>query len=363
MTFEYYNRAPSTAPSSKNKKQLTVGTASRTQRKYLGEPDDPHYIPKSPIISRQHFSEQDEGELKRLCTLALADVPHSDGPDPVVPPLAPRVAAPQPSARKASEPTTAAIKPPQPHFAEDSRTPSEASRRDTFGSSYSTPQSSTNLTPSETTKRFSSSKQPQNSSNLRYDQWQQQLQTRGKSHTYPAASTKSAQQQQRPDTSPGHFTQEIRKSTTSAAAAERTLRFVKSSRDPSPSNSDYKSSKSKMTLSPTQSSVENRWSQAALNKKLPPLPSPPDNTDSSGPKTAPLARMLQQIRRKKSSIHDEDVLLLNTNDRETVRERPGTSLAWSRSAPSSPAIGGQEAKRRFLRMFGRREPKAEVAVA
>lgn len=382
MTFEYYARS-STTTTTKNKKHLTLETVPRTQRKYLGEPDDPHYIPKSPLIERQSFTEQEEGELKRLCALALADIPHSDGPDPVIPPSAPRAAL--PTARKASAPVRTEIKPPQPQFADDSRTPSEASRRDTFGTAtdYSTPLTSAGITPGEPVKRFSSSK-TQNSSNLRYDQWQQgqQQQQRGKSHTHPPPTTTTKQAPPRPESRQHHTAPrpdsrqqrhlESRKS--APVPGERTLRFVKDSpppRDLSPSvtqSSLSKSPSAQTSLNPppssTSSNNNNRFSQAELNKQLPPLP-PHDtnnNNDLRSPnKPAHLARMLKTITRKKSSalLQDDD----NNRDLAPLSiERPGTSMTFIRSAPASPATadGG---KRRFMKLFGRRERAEDVAVS
>ena len=46
--------------------------------KYLGDLDDLHFIPSSPFISRQPLTAREEGELKRICALVLAEVPHSD---------------------------------------------------------------------------------------------------------------------------------------------------------------------------------------------------------------------------------------------------------------------------------------------
>jgi hypothetical protein len=376
MTFEYYTRSSTTATttSSKNKKHLTLETVPKSQRKYLGEPDDPHFIPKSPIITRQQFTEQEEGELKRLCALALAEVPHSDGPDPVAPPSAVR-ATHAPTARKASAPVPQkqVIKPPQPQYVEDSRTPSEGSRRDTLGTAtdYSTPLTSAGITPGEPAKRFSSSK-TQNSSLLRYDEWNQQqqqqqqkpLQQRGKSHTDPQPSLYS---QQRPASQPN--TKAVRKSAASAPG-EKTLRFVKDSRDPSPSSKFSEVNKSNASLvklsSPDPSRPSNRFSQAELNKKLPPLP---DNLvdHDTGPKTAPLARMLKGFSRKKSSAQLRDEADEDDSEqplRSLPPERPGTSFAFARSVPSSPALGGVDGSRRkFLKLFGRKNREQRPGTA
>ena len=57
---------------------LTDNAQPKIYKKYLGESSDPHFVPASPLISRQWLSEQEEGELSRTCALALARVPHSD---------------------------------------------------------------------------------------------------------------------------------------------------------------------------------------------------------------------------------------------------------------------------------------------
>jgi hypothetical protein len=279
-----------------------------------------------------------------------------------------------PTARKASAPVQQrqVIKPPQPQYVEDSRTPSEGSRRDTLGTAtdYSTPLTSAGITPGEPAKRFSSSK-TQNSSLLRYYEWNQQqqqqqkpLQQRGKSHTDPQPSIYS---QQRPASQPN--AKAVRKSAASAPG-EKTLRFVKDSRDPSPSSKFSEANKSNASLSkissPDPSRASNRFSQAELNKKLPPLPDDFVDIDS-GPKTAPLARMLKGFSRKKSSaqLHDE----ADEDDNESPLrslppERPGTSFAFARSVPSSPALGGLDGSRRkFLKIFGRKNREQRPGTA
>lgn len=330
----------------KNKKSLTLDTAPKVLKKYLGEPDDPHFTPKSPLIERAVFTEQEEGELKRLCALALAHVPHSDDPEPV-PSQQPEAPVPRKYKVSAKED----VKLPQPQFA-DTRTPSEASKRDTVGTAtdYSTPLTSAGITPGEPVKRFSDSgkrgsgsKGPTNS-NLRFDSWQQAYQrAKANSHPPPSKSLQPVDPRK---------TIDLRKSSASApAGAERTLRFGK---EPSRESAGTGPDQTRSSDLPRT----NRYSRAELNKKLPPLPK--DAVDDNGPKTAPLSRMFKTIVRKKSSLHDDDCEPLTS-----ATTRPNTALNHTKSAPASPAIG-LEGKKTFgskLRIFGRKErPEASSKV-
>lgn len=320
----------------KNKKGLTLDTAPQPHKKYLGEADDLHYIPSSPWIERAVFTEQEEGELKRLCALALAHVPHSDGPEPAVP------REPELPVSRKYKVAGDDIKPPQPQFA-DTRTPSEASKRDTYGTStdYSTPLTSAGITPgepvklfSDSTKRASSSKGPI-ISNLRFDSWQQAFQ-RPKANTHPLP-TKPLQ-----PVDPRR-TVDLRKSSASApVGAERTLRFV---------NDSHRGSSASQP-NPTMSSDfprTNRFSHAELNKKLPPLPNTIVKVEDENPKTAPLSRMLKTLGLRKDLHHDDD-------DCEPLTE-PNTALKHTKSTPASPSVG-PDGKRKLaskLRIFGRKE--------
>ena len=145
----------------------TISTNSRQlkqPRKYLGDPHDPHFIPKSPIIERPKISEKDEAELRRMCALALANVPHSDDmTDDPFRYLAKHITAKAPQALGPSEePTVSAegaqapvVFPTGPAAGDDTATPSETSKRETLQSNTTTPMTSPGITPGETGKRFS----------------------------------------------------------------------------------------------------------------------------------------------------------------------------------------------------------------
>lgn len=59
---------------------------SYVPRKYLGDPEDPHFIPSSPILSRQQLTFEQEEELTRSCERVLSGVITSDeqDSDPVI---------------------------------------------------------------------------------------------------------------------------------------------------------------------------------------------------------------------------------------------------------------------------------------
>ena len=138
---------------------------TRVHKKYLGEADDPHYIPTSPIISRQYLTQQEEGELIQCCILALSSIPHSD--DATDDPLAgmaailamQRMPAKEPAKPKVARVENGRIRLPEVPaipVGNDTATPSDSSKRDTFSrTDYSTPMTSAGVTPKETSKRFS----------------------------------------------------------------------------------------------------------------------------------------------------------------------------------------------------------------
>jgi hypothetical protein len=380
----------------KNKKGLTLETAPRIHRKYLGEPDDPHFVPSSPIIERAVFTEQEESNLKRLCALALANVPHSDEPEPAGAPIMPpvrRPAGPMPKEH---------MKPPQPQFS-DTRTPSEASKaskaskRDTLDTPTETctPQTSAGITPGELAKRFSDPNARATSSkglvpsNLRFDQWQNSK--RGKSNTHSAPAKPPPLQPVDP-----RRAADFRKSASTVspptASAEKTLRFVSPSpRHASGSNnnddddsddapppmsarlsqpwadSPYRRSHRERSAERPAESNSNRYSQAELNKQLPPLPRADSSKSDGALKTAPIGRtflMIKTLHRKKSNIQDEDCEPL-TGTRASANKQP--HLQQTRSAPPSPMVDSEALthKKKLLRFFARKEridPRTSIAV-
>lgn len=123
-------------------------------------------MPKSPLIERQKFSAQEETELKHLCSLALANVPHSD--DMMDDPfryLGNHITAkvpPKPSANQASavpqQPSATQQAAPvdiRSMSSNSTATPSETSKRETLKTNDTTPMTTPGLTPGDTDKRFS----------------------------------------------------------------------------------------------------------------------------------------------------------------------------------------------------------------
>ena len=147
------------------RKASTNTMQTRVHKKYLGEADDPHYIPTSPIISRQYLTQQEEGELIQCCILALSGIPHSD--DATDDPLASMAAilamqklpAKEPAKPKVTRAENGRIRLPEVPaipVGNNTATPSDSSKRDTFSrTDYSTPMTSAGVTPGETSKRFS----------------------------------------------------------------------------------------------------------------------------------------------------------------------------------------------------------------
>ena len=147
------------------RKASTNTIQTRIPKKYLGEADDPHYRPTSPIVSRQYLTQQEEGELIQCCILALSGIPHSD--DATDDPLAGMAAilamqklpAKEPAKPKVTRAENGRIRLPEVPaipVGNDTATPSDSSKRDTFSrTDYSTPMTSAGVTPKETSKRFS----------------------------------------------------------------------------------------------------------------------------------------------------------------------------------------------------------------
>lgn len=143
---------------------MANSSQSKQHRKYLGDPSDPHYVPKSPLIERQKFSAQDEAELKHMCSLALADIPHSD--DMMDDPfryLGGHITARAPTkpsnTQQGAKPQVVSESTKAPEYqvpsGASSTTPSETSKRETLQTNVTTPMTTPGVTPGDTDKRFS----------------------------------------------------------------------------------------------------------------------------------------------------------------------------------------------------------------
>ena len=332
----------------------------RTHKKYLGEPDDPHFLPHSPIIGRQQFTEQEEGELKRTCALALSQIPHSDDmTDDPFKYLASHIQ--QQSAPAAAKPTAAPLLPkntqakqappqPAPFLSDpvDTATPSESSKRDTFDrTDYSTPLTSAGITPGETTKRFSDAvRRPstsKGSSNLKYESSQ-------KSKSRAASSSRGVS---RKSADAGvRKTHDRKPSKDGNNAAKKTIKVVQQT--PRPSDAQAQAAEIARPV---------RFSQLELNKKLPPLP-----RSVTEPIEKPsVTRFMKTIKKKKSQVIEGRSMSASAASSPMPPIVSKFNGAATRPLSQTPAIPPAEQKQRkfkFGKFFGgRKDSPAPVAVS
>ncbi|KIX10270.1 uncharacterized protein Z518_01352 [Rhinocladiella mackenziei CBS 650.93] len=326
---------------------LRTNPTSLTPKKYLGDPDDPHFIPDSPLIERQTLTAQEEGELKRICALVLANVPHSDdmSDDPLKYIATQIQGSNAPQQKKAkqeqrSEPdnATSAVARHVADLPNDTATPSETSNRDTLTTTdFSTPLTSAGLTPGESARRFSdaarksitSTKKP--GSSLRNE-----TTTTSKSRTTSNAGV--------------HKSLEVHNPSVEVDTIKRTLRLVAGG----PSRPESSSTKSMDNPRPV------RFSAPDLNKSLPPPP-PPESPSFDDQKQLHISRLMKTIRKKKSmtaegrnfSTTSAPPLPSTEEAKAAFNSKPHIS-----GAPPSPPTGSQQPpKRKFrLRLFQRERP-------
>ncbi|KEF61780.1 uncharacterized protein A1O9_03350, partial [Exophiala aquamarina CBS 119918] len=296
-------------------------------KKYLGEPEDPHYIPDSPWIERKFFTEEEEAELKSSCTLVLANVPHSDDmSDDPLKYIAAQIQEGKPvqqsktKSEHISAPahkidaskTNSAIQ----HLLNlnpDTATPSESSHRDTLSTQdYSTPLTSAGFTPGDSARRFSdaarksynSSKKP--GSSLRNDSQLHKSRTTSNSGLHRSFDT----------TNPSLETEAIK----------RTLRLVADGSSRPQSGSSLRSMDNVNSL---------RFSTPDLNKSLPPPPtSPLDPFDD--PKQPHISRLMKTIRKKKSTTALDKGRSFSTSDAPPPLPTTNRTKAPQPSQPDIP---------------------------
>lgn len=323
-----------------------MSSQSSIPKKYRGDDDDPHFIPDSPIIDRQHLTAQEEGELKRVCALVLAHVPHSDdmSDDPLK-----YIAAQIQEGRKASqqadlkherkseatqnfqnaEPATSVTH----QFLDvhgDSATPSETSHRDTITTTdYSTPLTSAGITPGESARRFSDAarksitgaKKP--GSNLRND-----------SNNVTGSRI----------TSTGVRSLDAHKHSADAEAIKKSLRLVTdgSSR---PLTGGTKSMEQPRPV---------RFSAPDLNKSLP--PPPPESEELEDQKQPHISRLMKSIRKKKS-------MTAEGRNFSTTSTPPLPSAEATKTPYPQTPISQEPPKKKFrIPLFHRRQRPAGVLV-
>lgn len=322
---------------------------AKVHKKYLGEADDLHFIPDSPLIDRQTLSDQEEGELKRLCALALSRVPHSDDmSDDPFQYIAPQIhTKPPPSARAQTLPAPLPNVPAIP-VGTDTATPSDGSKRDTMDRiDYSTPMTSAGITPGETTKRFSDAARrassSKGSSNLKHETAQSKK-SRAVSGSQPMPRKSN-------DTSV-RKSQEARKPSSDHKVGERTLRLVQDN--------------ARQTDNPPPPMMNNRparYSQLELNKSLPPLP----QLDTDPPSQTAIAWMMKTIKQKKSQVIEgksSSTSVPGTPLPMTKSETPKTRHKSMPVAPPTPVVPATDSKRKFkLPFFSNRKERPHQGMA
>ncbi|KAJ9504394.1 hypothetical protein H2202_000450 [Exophiala xenobiotica] len=338
---------------------LRTDPLSLIPKKYRGEADDPHFIPDSPLIQRQMLTEQEEGDLKRICALVLANVQHSD--DMSDDPLKYLVAHIQEGrAQVHGEKEVSQEQRPEARIQStdanvtheilldlhnDTAPSSEASHRDTFSSTdYSTPRTSAGFTPRGTARRLSDTTRKSITSTKR---------TGSSLRNETVSITKS----RKTSTAGLHGPLEASKPSVEAEPVKRILRIVPVEAAPPPLGS--------REIRSMDIHRESRFSVPNLNKDLP-LPPPHDTPVVVDDEKQPhISRLIKKtIRKKKSMTTDEGRNL------STVSAPPVPVAADALKHPTQPtAIRPQPAqvesspKKRFrLRLFSRRQRPADILV-
>ncbi|KIW26707.1 uncharacterized protein PV07_06518 [Cladophialophora immunda] len=337
-----------------NKKlALQTDASALIPKKYRGDDDDPHFIPDSPLIDRQALTAQEEGELKRICALVLANVPHSDdmSDDPLKYIAAQiqegKTAQKQPGAKRERKPepahnveAAASVTHQFLDIQDDSATPSEVSLRGTItATDYSTPLTSAGITPGETARRFSdaarksvnSTKKPGSS-------------LRNESTT---VTTKS-----RTTSSGGiHRSMEASKPSAEAEAIKKTLRIVTdgSSR---PQSGSTKSMEQPRPI---------RFSAPDLNKRLP--PPPPESPVPEEQKQPHISRLMKTIRKKKSMTTEGRSFSTGSTPPMPSATTPRTPYPHSSTTPVTDNAAQEPPRKKFrIPLFHRRQRPADVLV-
>ncbi|RMZ89911.1 hypothetical protein DV736_g2848, partial [Chaetothyriales sp. CBS 134916] len=308
----------------RNKFGLTIDSTCKLHKKYLGDPNDPHYVPNSPLIERQHLSEQEEMELKRLCTIALARVPHSDDtPDDPFRYLGPHVqrksasvaalrplpqTAIHPKPKKATYPKRhAPLQAPLLPESVGSSNSSEVDRTD-----YSTPVTSAGITPGETNKRFSDALRRPSTSIGASTKYKIPLKTKSR-----ATSTSQSRPRKSADTGISKTSKE------SSSTKKQSIALVQED-TPYHTTVPYQSAANRANVA--------RLSHLELNKQLPPLP-PPRNVLVEKPS---INRLFKSIRRTKSTqVLAQPAFFASAEPMPIVPEKSTLKKAATHPAPTA----------------------------
>ncbi|EXJ80222.1 hypothetical protein A1O1_08364 [Capronia coronata CBS 617.96] len=335
---------------------------SLTPKKYRGEPDDPHFIPDSPLIDRQTLSEQEEGELKRVCALVLAHVPHSDdASDDPLKYIAAHIQEGRPARQIHSKPERASQSAhvPGTTFANviqrgtdlkiDTATPSEGSPRYTSTTDNFTPLTSAGLTPGEAGSRLS-------------DTARRSVTSTKKPGSSLRNETLTRTKSRKPSNAGLHRSLEECERPLDATFVGRTLRLVQDS------PTGLGSSSNEFMAGTWQSSL----SVPDLNKSLPPPPPAPrpDSRDSDDSKQPHVSRLMKTIRKKKSitaesrnvSSGSAPPLPSAEKAKEAATLRPRSRTGATTASAHAPPLP-EPPKRRFrLRFFPRLHRPVDLVV-
>lgn len=333
---------------------------SPTSKKYLGEPNDPHFIPDSPLIGRQVLTEQEEDELKRMCALVLADVQHSDdmSDDPlkyiaahiqvgrsVQERHADRDRTSQPARDTGA--TSTKVKHKLSDLKTDLETPSEGSRRYTSTTTdNSTPLTSAGLTPGEPGPRLSdAARRSTTGSNKLRSSLRNEASARTKSRTTSNAGL--------------HRSLEKGESILEVESVGRTLRLVKNT--PSRPRSSHNKSM-EMDRSARQSAPD-------LNKSLP-APPQPDSPDMEDSKQPHISMLMKSIRKKSMTSECRNASTVSApplSSAEQARSAAAVQLRTRAATATGTTANGNQPpeppKKRFrFRLFPRAHRPANLLV-
>ncbi|KIV85422.1 hypothetical protein PV11_01118 [Exophiala sideris] len=329
-------------------RMLGLRTDTSIPRKYRGEPDDPHFVPDSPLIGRQTLTEQEEGDLKRICAVVLANVQHSDDTsDDPFKYLAAQIhegEAPRhkdtdqhrkPDAVQNTDTITHVTR--NDHdLHNDTATPSDASPRHTFSADdYSTPLTSAGFTPGDTARRLS-------------DTTRRSVNSTKKPGSSLRNETIASIESRKTSTAGLHRSLEAVKPFMEAEAIRTSLRIVTTQFPPSETRS----------ITALDNSQQQRYLGPNLNKELPPPPPPLEPHTPDEDTQLHLSRLIKNIRKKKSmATAARSLSSQSTPTLPAVTESPTATLTPRASTTSSQAKEAPPKKRFRFRLFSRDRPR------
>ncbi|KIW17359.1 hypothetical protein PV08_04551 [Exophiala spinifera] len=334
---------------------LQTDSLSLIPKKYRGEADDPHFIPDSPLIERQVLTEQEEAELKRMCSLMLANVQHSDDmSDDPLKYIAAQIHEGNPPPDKVKQvPRSEASQRQDTNVTQeildlhiDSALSSKVSHRDTFSSAddYSTPLTSAGFTPVETTRRFS-------------DTTRKSAVSAKRAGSSLRNETLGVMKSRKTSSSGLQRTAELSTLSPDADTVRRNLRIV-------PSDSSPLRTRAVKSMDVPRDS---RFSAPDLNKELP--PPPPEQVQTDDEAQPHISRLMKTIRKKKSpTTENRSFSTASAPSGPNLDSNPASAkekISCTPAARQAPVQVQTESipKKRFrLRLFSRRQRPTDILV-